>query len=123
VTPHAATRLAKAEAFLAQLGKVSAEAAPAAAIHLAYYAMLHAATAVLLEKTGDAPKTHAGTIGQFSRAVLDDEQGRRFGRALGRAEQLRLVSDYDDQAAPTETDAKDLSRVAVDFVSYCRSLL
>ena len=75
MTPHAATRLAKAEAFLAQLGKVSAEAAPAAAIHLAYYAMLHAATAVLLEKTGDAPKTHAGTIGQFSRAVLDDEQG------------------------------------------------
>jgi uncharacterized BrkB/YihY/UPF0761 family membrane protein len=41
--PRAATRLAKAEAFLMQLSKVSVDEAPAAAIHLAYYAMLHAA--------------------------------------------------------------------------------
>jgi uncharacterized protein (UPF0332 family) len=113
----------KAETLLAQLSQVSAEAAPAAAIHLAYYAMLHAATAVLLERTGDAPKTHAGTIGQFCRVVLDEEKGRQFGRALSRAEQLRLVSDYDDQAAPATADVLNLSRLAVDFVSYCRSLL
>jgi uncharacterized protein (UPF0332 family) len=123
VTPRAATRLAKAEAFLVQLGEVSVEAAPAAAIHLAYYAMLHAATAVLLETTGDAPKTHTGTIGQFSRIVSNAEEGRRFGRTLSRAEQLRLVSDYDDQASPTATDASDLGRSAIDFVHYCRSLL
>lgn len=85
--------------------------------------MLHGATAVLLEKTGDAPKTHAGTIGQFSRIVLAEKEGRRFGRALSTAEQLRLVSDYDDQAAPTATDARDLSRVAIDFVDFCRSLI
>jgi uncharacterized protein (UPF0332 family) len=40
-----------------------------AAIHLASYAMLHSATAVLLDRRGDAPKTRAGTIGQFSGVV------------------------------------------------------
>jgi uncharacterized protein (UPF0332 family) len=85
--------------------------------------MLHAATAVLLDKTGDAPKSHAGTIGQFSRVVLEDERGRLFGRALNRAEQLRLLSDYDDQAEPTEADIHELCRTAAEFVAYCRSLL
>jgi len=123
VTPRAATRLAKAEAFLAQLETIAIKDASAAAVHLAYYAMLHAATAVLLDKTGDAPKTHAGTIGQFSRIVLDDERSRRFGRTLSKAEQLRLLSDYDDQAAPTLADAEELRRTAIAFVAYCRSLL
>jgi uncharacterized protein (UPF0332 family) len=81
------------------------DVAPAASIHLAYYAMLHAATAVLLAQSGDAPKTHA------------------FGRALNKAEKLRLISDYDDQATPKLVDTANLRENAVDFVAYCRALL
>lgn len=102
----------------------SPEAAPDATIHLAYYAMLHAASAVLLEQTGDAPKTHSATIRQFSQLVLGDSvHGRKYGRALNEAEKLRLVSDYQDRIIPTGTEAADLKATAIDFVAYCRLLL
>jgi uncharacterized protein (UPF0332 family) len=106
VTPRAASRLAKAEEFLAQLKSVSSTDVPARAIHLAYYSMLHAASAVLLDRFGEAPKTHAGTIGRFSQAVMANDEGRRFGRLLSKAEQLRMVSDYDDGGVPTAADAE-----------------
>jgi uncharacterized protein (UPF0332 family) len=123
VTPRAASRLAKAEGFLAQLISVSSTDAPAGAIHLAYYAMLHAASAVLLDRFGEAPKTHAGTIGRFSQAVMANDEGKRFGRALSKAEQLRVVSDYDDGAVPIAADAESTRKTAIEFVAYCRSLL
>jgi hypothetical protein len=55
--------------------------------------------------------------------VQKTEAGRVLGRALSKAEKLRLMSDYDDQAMPTPADAVDLRTVAADFVAYCRSLL
>ena len=123
MNPHTAARLAKAERFLDQLKLQSPETVPDACIHLAYYAMLHAACAVLIERTGDAPKTHSGTIGRFSKLVLADaERGRKYGRAFNEAEKLRLVSDYQD-TSPTVTEAADLREAAVEFVAYCRSLL
>lgn len=123
MNPHAANRLAKADRFLAQLKLQSPDSAAEACIHLAYYAMLHAACAVLLNRTGDAPKTHAATISQFSRLVLADaEHGRKYGRAFNEAEKLRLVSDYQD-TPPTAAEAAGLQAMAVDFVAYCRSLL
>jgi uncharacterized protein (UPF0332 family) len=115
--------LVKAEGFLAQLRSVSSTDAPAGVIHLAYYAMLHAASAVLLDRFDEALKTHTGTIGRFSQAVMAGEEGKRFGRALSKAEQLRMVSDYDDGAAPTAADAESMRNTAIAFVAYCRSLL
>lgn len=123
MTPHAANRLAKADSFLKQMVAVPAAAAPAASIHLAYYAMLHAASAVLLDRGREVPKTHAGTIGQFSHLLQDSEAGRAFGRTLSKAEKLRLMSDYDDQTAPPDADAANLRATAIEFVAYCRSLL
>jgi uncharacterized protein (UPF0332 family) len=123
VKPRVASRLAKAEEFLAQLKSVSSADAPAGAIHLAYYAMLHAASAVLLDRFEEAPKTHAGTIGRFSQTVMASDEGKRFGRALSKAEQLRMVSDYDDGVVPTTDEAESTRRTAIEFVAYCRSLL
>jgi uncharacterized protein (UPF0332 family) len=108
---------------LAQLKSVSSTEAPAAAIHLAYYAMLHAASAVLIDRLGEAPKTHAGTIGRFSQTVMGSDEGKHFGRALSKAEQLRMVSDYDDGAVPTAAEAERTRKTAIEFVAYCRSLL
>jgi uncharacterized protein (UPF0332 family) len=97
--------------------------APEATIHCAYYAMLHAAAAILLDRTGHTPKTHSALIGQFSQLVQGDEQGRRFGRAFNLAEELRVVADYDDRKIPTAREASELRATAVDFLAYCRSLL
>jgi uncharacterized protein (UPF0332 family) len=91
MTPEAAKRYAKAVRFLEQANRHSPEEAPESTIHVSYYAMLHAAAAVLLDRTGEVPKSHSGVIGQFSCQIPhDDERGRSFGRAFNNAEQLRL---------------------------------
>jgi len=124
MTPEAAKRYAEAMRFLEQASRHSPGEAPESTIHVSYYAMLHAAAAVLLDRTGEAPKSHSGVIGQFSRLMpSDDERGRSFGRAFNNAEQLRLLSDYDDTALPTAEEASELRTLAADFVAYYRSLL
>lgn len=124
MTPEAAKRFAKALRFLEQASPLSPDEAPELTIHVSYYAMLHAAAALLLDRTGEVPKSHAGVIGQFSRLILEgDERGRSFGRAFNKAEQLRLFSDYEDSAFPTAEEAAGLRTLAADFVAYCRSLL
>lgn len=86
--------------------------------------MLHAAAALLLKRTSEVPKTHAGIIGQFSQSVSSDgERGRHFGRAFNRAEELRVLADYEDRVVPSPADAARLQATAADFVAYCRSLL
>jgi uncharacterized protein (UPF0332 family) len=85
--------------------------------------MLHAAAAVLIERTGQAPKSHGSIVGLFSQHVHSTEQGRSFGRALNRASSRRFVADYDDGAIPSAAVAERLRSTAVEFVAYCRSLL
>lgn len=123
MNPEAASRFAKAERFLVQAQSQPAEVAPEATIHLAYYAMPHAAAAVLLEHTSEVPRTHSGVIGQFSRLVRDRDRGPAFGRTFNRAEELRLLADYEDRVVPTSAEAEQLKTMAVEFVAYCRSLL
>lgn len=82
MTPQVAQRLAKAERFLGQTTRQSPEEAPEAVIHSAYYAMLHAAAALIVARQGQAPKTHGSIIGQFSKLV---ESNGDYARSLGRA--------------------------------------
>lgn len=60
-----ARRLARAARFLSQAEEFPADKAPEAIIHLSYYAMLHAAAAVLVERTGRAPRHMARSSGSF----------------------------------------------------------
>jgi uncharacterized protein (UPF0332 family) len=86
--------------------------------------MLHAAAAVVVERLGRTPKTHGGIIGQFAQlARAEGEAGRSFGRALNRAEDTRLVSDYAHGTVPDAKDASAAREAAIEFVAYCRSLL
>lgn len=117
-------RLAKAERFLAQAMQLSARESPEATIHLSYYAMLHAAAAVLIERQGRAPKTHGAIIGKFAESTRNDgAEARSLGRAFNRAEDARVLADYADDAVPDAADALQTREAAIAFVCYCRSLL
>jgi uncharacterized protein (UPF0332 family) len=68
--------------------------------HHAYYAMYNAATAVLLAREGEYPKTHSALVGRFGLAVKDlPGTARDHGRALREAYELRLLADYDAGAS------------------------
>jgi uncharacterized protein (UPF0332 family) len=74
VTPEVEERLTKAKRFLAEAEMLSPGVAPEAVIHVAYYAMLHAAAAVVVARQGRAPKTHGAVISQFSQLIKDENQ-------------------------------------------------
>ena len=102
----------------------SPEEEPESVIHAAYYAMLHAAAALIVARQGQAPKTHGSIIGQFSRLVAGNgDHARSLSRAFNRAEDRRLRADYDEAFIPSAADAANIRQSAVDFVAYCRSLL
>ena len=87
--------LAKAERLLRQAQNLNATDAPESVIHLSYYAMFHAATAVLLRHRDMTTLTHEGLIGTFGQFAKNrGEKARQHGRALNRAEDLRLQADY-----------------------------
>ena len=121
--PEAVRRLAKAERFLRQATVLDEAVMTEAVIHCSYYTMFHAAAAVLLERTGKAPKTHAAMVGQFSSiARTTGKDAELLARRFNRAESRRLVSDYDDAPAE-EDDAASVRSSAVEFLALCRRLL
>ena len=68
---------------------------PDAVVSTAYYAMFHAACAIVLQRQGRLPKTHTSLIGQFGLIVRDlDAEGREFGAALNDAFDRRSKADY-----------------------------
>ena len=96
------------------------EASPIAVIHSRYYAMFHAARAVLFLATGGAPKTHDRTIQQFGLLVRDlDDALRAAGRAFNEARDERTAADYGETHAPSPEDARDAVRATVAFLAAC----
>jgi len=120
VKHESAKYLAKAHELLAEVADLDPVDKPAAVIHLSYYAMHHAAIAVLVEETGDAPRTHSQIVGQFGRLMKDKGAvARVHGKALSNALEARYVSDYGIGAQPLETDAKQAKAAAPAFVEFC----
>jgi uncharacterized protein (UPF0332 family) len=124
MSPQAARRLAQAERFLQQSLALDPGVAPEGVIHLTYYAMFHAAAAVLLDRKGSAPKTHSTTIGQFGLLARTlGSEAERLAHLFNRAEDRRLIADYNDMPLVTSDDAAQLRSDAGEFVAFCRSLL
>ena len=114
----------KASRLLRSVQRRAASDEPEAVISTSYYAMHHAACAVLLWKGEPLPKTHASLIGRFGLAVRDlGDEGREAGGSLHRAFYRRTKGDYDVDVSFTRSDALTAHDQAVSFVSYCRSLL
>jgi uncharacterized protein (UPF0332 family) len=96
------------------------------ACNRAYYAMFDAAQAALLMSGVPAPdalgKTHRGLINTFSAyLVKDGHVSKELGRQLKRAEEIRLVADYNGESVE-QADAAELVGQAEVFVSEMQRL-
>jgi uncharacterized protein (UPF0332 family) len=110
----------KAEAHLREARAQDIEASPMAVVHSSYYAMFHAARAVLFQVTGNAPKAHDRTIQRFGLLVRDlDEALRAAGRAFNAVKDERNAADYDEATVLSAEEARDALRAAIDFLGTC----
>ncbi len=105
---------------LLQLGDVDG------ACNRAYYAMFDAAQAALLSKNASDQdglgKTHRGLINAFSaQLVKDGPVSKELGRQLKRAEELRIVADY-NSASISKEDAANLIEQAHVFVAAMNAM-
>jgi len=110
----------KAKAHLAELEGQDPDKAPMAVIHSAYYAMFHAARAVLFQASGAAPHRHDRVIGAFGRLVRDgDASLRRCGRGLNAVKDDRLDADHNEELDPAAAEAEEAAKLARDFLAAC----
>jgi uncharacterized protein (UPF0332 family) len=96
------------------------------ATNRAYYAMFDAAQAALLTSGVPAAdalgKTHRGVINAFSAyLVKEGPVSKELGRQLKRAEEVRLVADYNGETV-TLADAAELVNQAELFVKAMQAL-
>jgi uncharacterized protein (UPF0332 family) len=119
-TDRAAVSWRKAEAHLKEASAQDAAASPMAVIHSSYYAMFHAARAVLFKATGNAPKRHDRAIQQFGLLVRDlDDKLRAAGKAFNEVKDERAAADYDETIVPSPEEAGEALQAAVDFLAVC----
>lgn len=117
---RAAVSWKKAEAHLREASAQDASASPMAVIHSSYYAMFHAARAVLFHAVGSAPKRHDGVIQQFGLLVRDlDDAVKVAGRAFNEVKDERTAADYDETIVPSPEEARDALLAATDFLALC----
>ena len=92
-------------------------------ISRAYYAFLDAADAVLLTRNV-RPKSHAGTISQFSLYFIKTNIfEQKFIRWFKRIERARLEADYERQKTFTKEDAGEALKEAKEFVDAVASYI
>jgi uncharacterized protein (UPF0332 family) len=91
-------------------------------ISRAYYAMFHAARA-LLYLYGVEPRTHEGVIREFSRIIIEEKlMDKKFGRNLRQTFEMRESSDYRVGVIFEEEDAKDVLEKAKEFVMQIKKI-
>jgi uncharacterized protein (UPF0332 family) len=89
-------------------------------IATAYYAMFHAARALVLSK-GYAEKSHFCLVIAFEALYGDTDEGAEFARALARARSLREHADYKGEGG--ENTALATAAAAARFVEFADAVL
>jgi uncharacterized protein (UPF0332 family) len=108
--------------FLQEAERASPEVMPRMAIHAAYYAMFHAARAVLVMADGlAAPTRHGSVIGRFGQLARqrNDDAMMAAGRLLNETQSERLLSDYRAGRRPPITEAAAAVADARTFIEAC----
>ncbi len=93
-------------------------------IHAAYYAMHHAARAVLLRARGSASTNHGQVVTAFAALAKqrDAARGPQYSNILSAAYDLRVLSDYGRAGRDLTGDAVALKRQLTAFVDFCGEL-
>jgi uncharacterized protein (UPF0332 family) len=115
----------KAREFLLKARDMLADDWPDEAGRAAYLAGLHAAQAVIVERTGRVIKRHRGVHNE-SRRLTRDEPGfdRRLRTFLGRAYNLKAITDYGTEPDSGVTIPQaDAIATAGEFVEVAAALL
>ena len=105
--PETAAYLDKAHRDLADAKAIAAIGLATAAARTAYYAALHAAEAVIVERTGTIAKTHSGLrskIADLSRT--EPAIDKALQTFLGQAYVFKEISDYGVDREATVTPAR-----------------
>lgn len=117
--------LASAERSLAKARIVLGVDLPDEAGRLAYYAMFHAAQAIIFERTDRIAKTHKGVNRQFHRlARIEAGLDPLLAPDLSNACRLKQSADYEtgDTVGVTREEATDALTAAERFTSQVRQL-
>lgn len=124
MSQEARLRIAKARDFLAQMCGLDPTDRGETIVHQAYYAMFHAALAVLTAAGAEPASKHASVIAAFGRLVRDKgDQGRAQGRALNRAFDLRMAADYAVGRSLLPETVAETAASAIRFVEFCEETL
>jgi uncharacterized protein (UPF0332 family) len=87
--------LDKAREFLAKAADMMADEWPDEAGRAAYLAGLHAAQALIFERTGNVAKTHRGVQNQLERVTKNELRfDAELHAFLGRTYNLKAIADY-----------------------------
>lgn len=115
--------LLRAEKALRSAGFLEENGELEDAVSRAYYAMFHAARAILFSK-GVKAKTHRGIISLFGEKIVKvGVLGEEFADMLRKAFDLRQKSDYELYAELSEELVEEVIRNAGKFVEKIRELL
>lgn len=89
----------------------------------AYYAMFHAAKAIL-ESLGESPKSHKGVISLFGeRIVKDGLADKIFGRYLSEGLSGRITSDYESLTLPERKEVEERISHAEKFLDEIERII
>ena len=123
---EAAAYLATAHDDLREAGLIAAIPLSKAAARSAYYAVFHAAEALIFERTGKVVKTHSGVRSEFSRLLRDAaETDAVLGRILNKGYGYKDLADYGSgrNRVITDDDAAVMIADATRFVARIAELL
>ena len=125
--PQTAAFLAKSREFLDKANDLfGAHHWPDEAGRAAYLAGLHAAQALICERTGHTRKRHSTVQGEFAQLVRDDPRFDRELRAfLPRTYNLKAIADYltGPGSQVTVEQAQEAIATAIRFVATVSALL
>ena len=94
------------------------------ALNSAYYAMFHAAQAILAFRGISPPRTHKGLREVFGKEIiLKGLVDKELGRVLSRAFELRQASSYEVYAYFGEDVVSEIVEMAEEFVGKIKELM
>lgn len=115
--------LLRAEKALRSAKLLEENGQPEDAVSRAYYAMFHAARAILFSK-GVKARTHRGTISLFGEKIVKEGVlSREFADMLRKALDLRQKSDYELYAELNEELVEEVIKNAGKFVEKIKELV